>query len=72
LLHGCVLESGSEAYRLIKESGCGFVKEPGDYTGIIHQLEEIIQMNRYDLTKKGIRSYLDLNKYKNLLSQISS
>jgi colanic acid biosynthesis glycosyl transferase WcaI len=77
-----VLERGSEACRLIVESGCGFVNEPGSYAEIVLQLEEVIHMNRYDLKKKGLngRTYLDnhlkreiaLNKYKHLLSQISS
>jgi colanic acid biosynthesis glycosyl transferase WcaI len=77
-----VLEQGSEAYRLIKESGCGFVKEPGDYIGIVQELERILQMDKYELTEMGSngRGYLDLflkreialDKYKHLLFQISS
>lgn len=77
-----VLESGSEAHRLIIKSDCGFVLEPGDYKGIIQQLEEIILTKQSELTNKGLngRKYLELHlkreialsKYKQLISQISS
>lgn len=77
-----VLEHGSEVHRLISESDCGYVIEPGNYEGIIQQINEIIQTSSSELAHKGMngRQYLDqhlqreiaLDKYKHLLDRISS
>ncbi|OCT10708.1 glycosyltransferase WbuB [Paenibacillus pectinilyticus] len=77
-----VLESGSEAHRLIVNSECGFVLEPEDYNGITLQLEDIIQKDRSELILKGLngRKYLEeylkkdmaLSKYKKLLLYLTS
>jgi colanic acid biosynthesis glycosyl transferase WcaI len=77
-----VLEHGSEVHRLIQESDCGYVVEPGDYEGIKQQIEEILQAAPSELVQMGIngRRYLDLHlqrnialdKYKSLLDRVSS
>lgn len=75
-----VLESGSEASNLIKESKSGIVVEPNDYSSITQAIEEIYKMDKFELDKMGEkgRFYLEKNlkmessiqKYKNVLQGI--
>lgn len=62
-----VLESGSEAHRLITESGCGAVSEPQQYNDIINKLDSLYSMDRAELHACGIRgrSYLEQHLRKN-------
>jgi hypothetical protein len=62
-----VLESGSEAHRLITESGCGEVSEPQHYNDIINKLETLYSMERTELNACGLkgRSYLEQHLRKN-------
>ena len=72
-----VLEQGSEAERLIHESGCGVVVEPQDYEAVKRRLGELYRTDRDRLRLLGLqgRSYLEkhlrrdisLEKYRNLL-----
>ncbi len=77
-----VLENGSEAHRLIEESGCGLVAEPQDYDQIRNVITEMYQLNEDERLKMGLcgRAYLEqhlkketsINKYKELLTQLTS
>ncbi|MFC0332922.1 glycosyltransferase family 4 protein [Paenibacillus sepulcri] len=72
-----VLESGSEAHRLIEKSGCGVVAEPQDYEETIRQLNVLYHLDRRELEATGARgrAYLEqhlrrdlsLEKYRKLL-----
>ncbi|MCC3376000.1 glycosyltransferase family 4 protein [Cohnella sp. REN36] len=63
-----VLEKGSEAHRLIQESGCGNVVEPQQYAEIIACIKEMYAMNRDDLVTRGLkgRQYLDQHLRKDI------
>lgn len=75
-----VLEQGSEAYRIIEESGCGIVAEPQQYTEIARKLNAMIELGGVELEELGLcgRDYLEahlrkeisLNKYRKLLLSI--
>jgi glycosyltransferase involved in cell wall biosynthesis len=72
-----VLESGSEAERLIRESGCGLVVEPMDYTGVRNLVTAFFNMEQEEREKMGLsgRNYLEqhltrdlsIRKYKQML-----
>lgn len=72
-----VLEEGSEAHRLIVESGCGSSSEPQRYGDAARQLTELYAMGRGELSRRGLagRAYLErhlrrslsLEKYRQLL-----
>ncbi|MEI5945761.1 glycosyltransferase family 4 protein [Bacillus albus] len=76
-----VLEQDSEAQRLIEKSNSGIVVEPQDYNGIVHTIEQFYRMEKSKVIEMGLngRKYLDenlkreisINKYRNLLKQIS-
>ncbi|RTE08104.1 glycosyltransferase family 4 protein [Paenibacillus whitsoniae] len=76
-----VLEQGSEAHRLIAESRCGVVCEPGAYDDIVEQIDRMLGMNSSALAEQGMngRVYLEqhlgraasMNKYKHLLKQLT-
>ncbi|PEJ65951.1 glycosyltransferase family 4 protein [Bacillus toyonensis] len=76
-----VLEQGSEAQMLIEKSKSGIVVEPQDYKGIIRTIEQFYRMEESHVKEMGLngRKYLDenlkreisINKYRNLLKQIS-
>ncbi|MNI77612.1 hypothetical protein D3C73_1339170 [compost metagenome] len=72
-----VLESGSEACRLIQESGCGVVVEPQQYEEVIQSMKRLYNLDRGRLVEYGLhgRAYLDrhlrrelsLDRYRKLL-----
>ncbi|MFC5652890.1 glycosyltransferase family 4 protein [Paenibacillus solisilvae] len=72
-----VLESGSEAYRLIDESQCGVVAEPQDYEEAVKQLHYLYNLTSTQLAAVGkqgrtyleahLRRDLSLEKYRELL-----
>ncbi|MCM3748261.1 glycosyltransferase family 4 protein [Paenibacillus pasadenensis] len=72
-----VLEEGSEAHRLIVESGCGSTSEPQRYSDAARQLMGLYRLGRSGLTERGLqgRGYLErhlrrslsLEKYRQLL-----
>lgn len=75
-----VLENGSEAHRLIVESGSGLVVEPLDYDGIIRAIETFVSQKPAELIRMGRngREYLEmhlrkeqsLEKYRHLLKHL--
>lgn len=75
-----VLEEGSEAARLIKDSQCGTVVEPQNYDEVIKQIEYLYSLDKFELINCGLRgrSYLEgnlrkdisLEKYRNLLLSV--
>lgn len=75
-----VLESGSEAHRLIQESQCGVVAEPQDYESAIRQIHYLQSLNPNQLAEFGargrayleehLRRELSLEKYRKLLLSI--
>lgn len=75
-----VLEKGSEAQRLIKESACGKVVEPQDYKNVVKTILYFYEMDRYKLTEIGLngREYLEnylkketsINKYREVLETL--
>lgn len=56
-----ILEKGSEAHRLIVESGCGAVAEPQQYEEIVSRIEALYRMNHGQLEARGAqgRAYLE-------------
>ncbi|OXM13114.1 glycosyltransferase family 4 protein [Paenibacillus herberti] len=72
-----VLEEGSEAHRLIVESGCGNTSEPQRYGDAVQQLKALYNLGRDGLAQRGLqgRDYLErhlrrslsLEKYRQLL-----
>lgn len=72
-----ILENGSTAHDIIKQSKCGEVVEPGDYSKI-EELFDLVVKEKYDYVKKfnGGRYYLEnnftadisLKKYKNSIN----
>ncbi|MDF2926669.1 MAG: glycosyl transferase family 1 [Paenibacillaceae bacterium] len=76
-----VLEEGSEAYRLIRESGCGVVVEPQQYGEVASNLRTLYGMDQARLAAYGLsgRMYLEqylrrdisLEKYRKLLLSMS-
>ena len=76
-----VLEQGSEAQMLIEKSNSGIVVEPQDYDGIIQTINQFYQMEKDKVKELGHngRKYLDknlkreisINKYRNLLKEIT-
>ncbi|SCW52151.1 Glycosyltransferase involved in cell wall bisynthesis [Paenibacillus tianmuensis] len=75
-----VLENGSEAQRLIVESGAGLMVEPLDYDGIIAAIETFVSLNPAKLLRMGLngRNYLEVHlkkeqsieKYRYLLKNL--
>ncbi|MCZ8519323.1 MULTISPECIES: glycosyltransferase family 4 protein [Paenibacillus] len=75
-----VLESGSEAHRLIMESESGYVVEPQDYHGITASIEAMAATDPSELRRMGLngRTYLEsylkkeqsIEKYSLLLDSI--
>lgn len=75
-----ILEKGSEAWRIIKDSNCGILVEAGDYKSISQSLKQIIN-EKEDFIKKHStgREYLikhltkqkSINTYKETLLSIS-
>lgn len=56
-----VLEEGSEAYMIIKESQCGVIVEPSDYKALYDQLENIISNpNKYVSMGFSGKKYVDM------------
>ena len=54
-----ILEQGSEAYNIIKDSNCGVVAETGNYDDIKNKLNEIINDNKNFINKHSTgRDYL--------------
>ncbi len=74
-----ILEKGSEARNLIKDSNCGICVEPGDYEGIKNKIE-YLYLNKENIKQLGLngRKYLEENltmsksihKYKELFDNI--
>lgn len=72
-----VLESGSEAHRLIRESGCGLLVEPHAYAEVARSIQALYEQDREALADCGLRGrlYLEqhlrrelsLNRYRELL-----
>ncbi|PLT47320.1 glycosyltransferase [Paenibacillus pasadenensis] len=72
-----VLEEGSEAHRLIRDSGCGTSTEPQRYGDAARQLMALYSLGRAGLAERGLqgRDYLErhlrrslsLEKYRELL-----
>lgn len=72
-----VLESGSEAHRLIEESKCGVLAEPQDYEAVISQVRYLANLSPSQLAdygargrtylEKHLRRELSLEKYRKLL-----
>lgn len=72
-----VLEVGSEAHRIIQESGCGVVVEPQQYEAVARAVRQFYTIERNQLDAFGMngRAYLEehlrrdlsLNRYKQLL-----
>jgi len=58
-----VLENGSEAYRLIEESGCGVVVEPQNYDEIVRQIHTLYKLDQDQLVAIGERGRSYLEKY---------
>lgn len=77
-----VLEKGSEAYRLIEESGCGIIAEPQDYEDIAAKIKELYLADEGRLAQYGssgrtyleshLRRDLSLEKYRQLLLSLNS
>lgn len=74
-----VLEDGSECAEIIKETGCGSCREPGDYDGIEELIRKYLSgsFDLADMGKRG-REYLERNltkevsvrKYKEEITEI--
>lgn len=58
-----VLEEGSEAHRLIQESGCGLVTEPRQYEQVITHIKALYNMNRRQLEEYGRKGRMYLEKH---------
>lgn len=77
-----VLESGSEAHRLIVEGACGLVAEPQNYEDIAIQLRRLYEMdaeeiqaigqNGRDYLEKYLRRDVSLEKYRQLLLSMAT
>ncbi|MBM7567324.1 glycosyltransferase family 4 protein [Paenibacillus sacheonensis] len=75
-----VLESGSEAHRLIVESRSGVVTEPRNYEEVVEQIRYLYELNHSELIEFGnrgrtylekhLRRDLSLEKYRQLLLSI--
>lgn len=75
-----IVEEGSEASDLIKNSNSGIVVEPGDYESIYNGFNYVINMNEEERKTKGMngRKYLEnnlsksksINEYRNVLQQL--
>ena len=74
-----ILEQGSEAYNIIKDSNCGVVAETGNYDDIKNKLNEIINDNKNFINKHSTgRDYLvnnftkdkSIDKYKKELEKL--
>ncbi|GGH84242.1 glycosyltransferase involved in cell wall biosynthesis [Pullulanibacillus pueri] len=75
-----VLEQGSEAQRLIDESGCGHVVEPQDYENIVETIKYFYELDREKRKQIGLngRQYLEkhlrretsINKYREVLKSL--
>lgn len=58
-----VLESGSEAYRLIRESNCGLLMEPHSYEEVIRSVQAFYELDREELDAYGMRGRVYLEQY---------
>lgn len=58
-----VLENGSEAYRLIRESNCGLLVEPHSYEEVVRSVLAFYEWDREELEACGMRGRAYLEQY---------